>query len=63
MILSLATTICNLNLVKKSAVSSLPRGSEEYLIVQNICRNKIVDQINASAPGKWTIYKEVLSNV
>ena len=58
-----AVTICNLNQVQKSAVAEIPRTSEQYSVVQSICRFSADESVKNDIPGKWNMYREVLAKV
>lgn len=58
-----AVTICNMNQAQKSAVSSIPRDSEEYAALRSICQNSVDEKVNSSAAGTWNIFRKVLLKV
>lgn len=52
-----------MNQAQRSAVSDIPHTSEEFSVVQSICRNPVDGNVTDSAAGKWSTYREVLLNV
>lgn len=51
-----------MNQAQKSAVNRL-NGSEEYAILQSICRNSVNEHVVNSVAGKWEAYRDVLLKV
>lgn len=58
-----AVTICNVNQAQRTAVSRIPRESEEYSVLQSICRNTIDENVTNSVAGTWNIFRKVLLDV
>lgn len=58
-----AVTICNSNQAQKSVVSQIPRSSEEYSVLQSICRHRVDESVYNSIPGAWETYRSVLKQV
>lgn len=59
----IAVTICNMNQVQKSAVSRLSQASEEYSVVQSICRYATDTNAMNSVDGNWSMFRKVLLDV
>lgn len=58
-----AVTICNMNQAQKSAVSTLSQTSEEYSVVQSICRYATDTNAMNSVNSNWTMFRKVLLDV
>lgn len=60
-----AVTVCNMNLAKKSVAQDISNESDEYAVLQSICRNStnLNGPIRNAEAGKWPIYRKVLLNV
>lgn len=58
-----AITLCNMNHVQKSAVLNLDRNSEEYVVAQNLCGNKVDEHLNITATGMLSVFRKVLVKV
>lgn len=52
-----------MNQAQKSAVFELKRPSEEYSVLQSICRNYVDENTTMSVAGKWTTFRRVLTKV
>lgn len=61
--ISIAVTICNVNQAQRSAVSRIPRESEEYSVLQSICRYTVDENVTNSVAGTWNIFRKVLLDV
>lgn len=56
-------TICNVNQAQRSAVLSIPRKSEEYSVLQSICRYTVDENVTNSIAGTWNSFRKVLLDV
>lgn len=59
----LAVTICNVNQAQRSAVSRIPRESQEYSVLQSICRYTVDENVTNSVAGTWNMFRKVLLDV
>lgn len=58
-----AVTICSTNQAQKTAVSRIPRNTEEYSVLQSICRFTVDDNATNSIAGTWNVFRKVLLDV
>lgn len=58
-----AVTICNMNQAQKSAVSLIPKDSEEYAVLQSICQYSVDAKVKNSVAGTWENFRKVLLKV
>lgn len=58
-----AVSICNMNQALKSVASKIPRTSEEYAILQSICRFSVDKNVTNSMVGTWDTFRKVLLSV
>lgn len=52
-----------MNQAQKSDVLELKRPSEEYSVLQSICRNYVDENTTISVAGKWPVFRRVLMKV
>lgn len=52
-----------MNQALKSEVSKISRTSEEYSVLQSICRYPVDKNVTTLGDGKWDTFRKVLLNV
>lgn len=52
-----------MNQAMKSVVDTIPKDSEDYSMIQNICRNVVDENVTKSAVGKWSAFKKIILKV
>lgn len=52
-----------MNQAQKSAVSLIPKDSEEYAVLQSVCQYSVDTKVKNSVAGTWDIFRKVLLKV
>lgn len=52
-----------MNQAQKSDVHQFKRPSEEYSVLQSICRNYVDENTTISVAGSWPVFRRVLKKV